>query len=106
MKKKIIIKEQKLKKTAGEKIVNATILDNKVYCSICNEHDYRISDYKLVGYKDQKLMLFTMRCKCGALNRFCSSISMKDEIHYIIDRKELFEIKEKGLDKSESTGKD
>jgi hypothetical protein len=79
-----------------EEILNAEVIDNKIYCSKCKKRDYRISDYNIVEHKGQKYTRFTMRCVCGTLNRFCSLITMDNEVHCIIDDADLSEVKEEG----------
>jgi hypothetical protein len=75
-------------------MVQANIIDNKVYCSK-GHHNYRVKDYKAVNYKGKALIEFKAYCiECSQEFNYLASIGMKDTKYYNFDEDEIKEIKE------------
>ncbi|MDV3426707.1 MAG: hypothetical protein LIR50_05890 [Bacillota bacterium] len=75
-------------------MVQALIRNNKVYCPN-NHHNYRVKDYKAVGYKGRTLVEFNAECReCGQEFNYLASIKMDNTEYFNFEEKEAKEMRE------------
>ena len=77
-------------------MVNAKIINNKVYCPLCGEQKFNIdhNNYKLYITPKGKATLFNCYCsKCNLEFGYFLKLTVKDNIHFVEDIKNCKEIK-------------
>jgi len=75
--------------------MQALIKNNVVYCKVCEEHNYKVIDYKTIVKDSETHTKIIARCTCGIEFYFFTKIKVNDEdLHYVFDE-ETVEIKEK-----------
>jgi len=71
-------------------VINAIIKENKPFCPMCENRNYKISDYKEIEHESKSYTQFIARCKCGNSFKYCAKILVKEEKYFIFnDEKEI-----------------
>lgn len=79
-------------------MLKAKIIDNKCYCPICEQRDYKIKDYKQVKHDGESYTEFIVRCKCKTEFQFCSKITIEKEEHFVFNENEIEEIEKEEVE--------
>lgn len=74
--------------------MQALIKNNKVFCKVCEKHDYKVIDCKTVIKEGKQHTQVIARCICGTEFYFFTKIKVNsDDLHYVFDE-ETSETKE------------
>ena len=65
-------------------MVNAKIINNKVYCPECNSDNFRMIDYDLYKTNKGRATLFQCKCnRCKIQFGYFTKITLKEDVRFV-----------------------